>query len=43
MMPFGKNAAFVGRGDTLERLEELLFRKDDCQPRAALWGLGGIG
>ncbi|KAA8894431.1 hypothetical protein FN846DRAFT_819409 [Sphaerosporella brunnea] len=43
LMPFCENSAFIGRADTLKRLEELLNSKRDSQLRAALSGLGGIG
>ena len=42
MVPFSRSEDFVGRGDVLEKLE-ISFTVRDYQPRAALWGLGGIG
>jgi hypothetical protein len=44
MVPFFKNKDFIGRENALTRLEELLSpTMGDCQQKAALWGLGGIG
>jgi hypothetical protein len=43
MVPTWANPCFVGRGQTLSRLEELLRADGNRQPRAAIYGLGGIG
>ncbi|KAF8533194.1 hypothetical protein BDD12DRAFT_947879 [Trichophaea hybrida] len=45
MIPFSRNPDFVGRDDIFEQLGRLLSLtgKRDCQLKAALWGLGGIG
>jgi hypothetical protein len=45
ILSFFRNPDFVGRKDTLDRLENLLSPEgaSDDQRRAALWGLGGIG
>jgi hypothetical protein len=42
-VPTWANPCFIGRGETLCRLEELLRADGNRQPRAAMYGLGGIG
>jgi hypothetical protein len=42
-IPYAKNLDFVGCQDTLERLQKELEITGEHQPRAALWGLGGVG
>ncbi|KAL2807731.1 purine and uridine phosphorylase [Aspergillus granulosus] len=41
-IPFPRNEGFVGRGEQLDELEELLF-SPGCQRKAAITGLGGVG
>ncbi|KAL2836120.1 hypothetical protein BJX68DRAFT_273615 [Aspergillus pseudodeflectus] len=41
-IPLPKNEGFVGRGEQLSQLEELLF-SPGCQHKAAVTGLGGVG
>ena len=43
MLPYTQNPDFVGRGDILEQLKNELVITGEHQPRAVLWGLGGIG
>jgi hypothetical protein len=43
MLPYTQNLDFVGRGDIFERLEKELVITGEHQPRAVLWGLGGVG
>ncbi|KAI5849924.1 hypothetical protein BZA05DRAFT_63506 [Tricharina praecox] len=43
MVPSRKNPDFVGREETLNRLESLLPPDSESQQRAALYGLGGNG
>jgi hypothetical protein len=43
MLPYTQNLDFVGRRDILERLKNNLAISDEHQPRAVLWGLGGVG
>jgi hypothetical protein len=43
MLPYTQNADFVERMDILEKLQNELVITGDHQPRAVLWGLGGVG
>jgi hypothetical protein len=48
LVPYTRNAEFVGRSSILEKLKEHLGPRNHqgamtTQPRAALFGLGGIG
>jgi hypothetical protein len=43
LVPFDRNAHFVGREKIFERLEKAFTVKDCSRPRAALCGLGGVG
>jgi len=43
MLPYTQNPDFVGRKDILKRLQKELAITSEHQPRAALWGLGGVG
>jgi len=43
MAPMWANPCFVGMEETLCRLEKLLCAEGKGQPRAAMYGLGGIG
>ncbi|KAI2465425.1 hypothetical protein F4781DRAFT_435459 [Annulohypoxylon bovei var. microspora] len=47
IVPYTANPQFVGRSEILERVKGHLGHNDpptdDSQPRAALWGLGGVG
>ncbi|TGZ80755.1 hypothetical protein EX30DRAFT_378703 [Ascodesmis nigricans] len=43
MVPFPHNPNYVERKDVHSQLDELLTPKNDTQPRAALWALGGMG
>ena len=43
IIPMTRNADFVGREELLNRLGEQLSPKPFGQPKAALYGLGGIG
>src|SRR5277367_3766373 len=43
MLPYTHNPDFVGRGDILEQLQIELVITAEHQPRAVLWGLGGVG
>jgi hypothetical protein len=43
LVPFTRNAHFVGREEIFERLEKAFAVRDVSQPRAALCGLGGVG
>ena len=42
LVPFERNATFVGRELEIAELEEKLASDNDC-PRVALYGLGGVG
>ena len=41
-VPFPRNVRFVGRGDTLDKLKQILFERKECQ-KVAIVGLGGTG
>ena len=43
MLPYTQNPDFVGRGDIFEQLQKELMITGEHQPRAVLWGLGGVG
>ena len=43
IVPFSSNPDFVGRKDTLLKLENQLAINGEYQPRAAIYGLGGVG
>ena len=43
LVPFDRNASFVGRGATFSAIDATLAVREGVQPKAALWGLGGIG
>jgi hypothetical protein len=43
LVPFDRNAHFVGREKIFERLEKAFIVKDCSRPIAALCGLGGVG
>ncbi|KAH6617429.1 hypothetical protein F5144DRAFT_586426 [Chaetomium tenue] len=43
LVPFDRNSSFVGREEIFKAIDTTLIVKEDVQPRAALWGLGGIG
>lgn len=43
IVPFDRNALFVGRDDIFEKIESQLKVNKGTQPKAALYGLGGIG
>ena len=43
VLPLCRSEEFVGRGYILDKLEEIFTERSGYQPRAALWGLGGVG
>jgi len=43
MLSYTQNPDFVGRRDILEQLQNELVITGEYQPRAVLWGLGGVG
>ncbi|KAM7217641.1 short-chain dehydrogenase [Rhypophila decipiens] len=43
LLPFDRNSTFVGRQGILRHINELFKVKPGSQPKAALYGLGGIG
>ncbi|KAK5987846.1 Nephrocystin-3-like protein [Cladobotryum mycophilum] len=43
LVPFDRNASFVGRDDIFTDIEDAFAVQESSQPKAALCGLGGIG
>ncbi|KAH6854701.1 hypothetical protein B0I37DRAFT_302065 [Chaetomium sp. MPI-CAGE-AT-0009] len=43
LVPFDRNSSFVGRDEIFRTIDATLTVKEGVQPKAALWGLGGIG
>jgi hypothetical protein len=43
IVPIARNSDFVGREELLHRLDEQLSPKPRGQPKAVLYGLGGVG
>ena len=43
LVPFDRNANFVGRSDNFEQIDAAFKVKAGTQPKVALFGLGGIG
>ncbi|SPO07063.1 uncharacterized protein DNG_09757 [Cephalotrichum gorgonifer] len=43
LVPFERNLRFVGRSDFFDKIEKAFASADGSQPKAALYGLGGIG
>ncbi len=43
MIPYKRNAHFVGRKDIFDELDGIFTSAQDSQPKAALCGLGGVG
>ncbi|KAM7196608.1 short-chain dehydrogenase [Rhypophila sp. PSN 637] len=43
LLPFDRNSTFVGREGIFRHINELFKVKPGSQPKAALYGLGGIG
>jgi hypothetical protein len=43
LIPFDRNAHFVDREDVFKQIDESFTVKEGSQPKAALYGLGGIG
>jgi len=43
MIPYKRNLRFVGRMDIFDELDEKFALTKDIQPKAALYGLGGVG
>jgi hypothetical protein len=43
LVPFDRNPSFVGRDEIFRAIDATLTVKEGVQPKAALWGLGGIG
>jgi hypothetical protein len=42
-LPFDRNSTFVGREEILAKLDRLVIKAGESQPRVALCGLGGVG
>lgn len=43
LVPFDRNPSFVGRQEIFKAIEATFNVEEGVQPKAALWGLGGIG
>jgi hypothetical protein len=43
LIPFDRNSHVVDRGDVFKQIDESFKVKEGSQPKAALFGLGGIG
>jgi hypothetical protein len=43
LIPFDRNPHFVDREDIFKQIDESFKVKEGSQPKAALFGLGGIG